>query len=107
MYVCTRVRMFACTYVVYLKVPIQECVHKKCAAAKKFKRVCMKPLKKYALSKIKRLKIKNDNKNYANNFRFLRTLATLISPCFWNINIRCADSPRELLPHRSSGDTIM
>ena len=53
--------MYVCLYVVYLKLPIQECVHKKCAAAKKFKRVCMKPLKKYALGKIKRLKIKNYN----------------------------------------------
>ena len=76
--------MYVCMYVVYLKLPIQECLHKMCAAAKKFKRVCMKPLKKYALSKIKRLKIKNDNKNYANNFRFLRTLIPHLSfPCFW------------------------
>ena len=57
-YVC----MYVCMYVVYLKLPIQECVHKMCAAAKKFKKVCVRPHKKYAIRKIKRLKIKNYNK---------------------------------------------
>ena len=51
--------MYVCMYVVYLKLPIQECLHKMCAAAKKFKKFAKSPLKKYALNKIKRLKIKN------------------------------------------------
>ena len=51
--------MYVCMYVVYLKLPIQECLHKMCAAAKKFKKFAKSPLKKYPLDKIKRLKIKN------------------------------------------------
>ena len=46
-------------YEVYLKLPIQEGLHKMCAAAKKFEKFAKSPLKKYALNKIKRLKIKN------------------------------------------------
>ena len=47
---------YVCMYVVYLNG--MECLHKMCAAAKKFEKFAKSPLKKYALNKIKRLKIK-------------------------------------------------
>ena len=44
-------------YVVYLKLPIQECLHKMCAAAKKFKKVCKAPSKNMLSIKVERLDI--------------------------------------------------